>query len=632
MKKVLSLFVFIMSSLNLINAQKSTYLAIYPDSLRKNANAIIKENLIEIEIPSFDKMNIKKRRVITIFNEIGLKHMDASEYFDKSTSIKNIEAKIYNAFGTELKKIKRKDFKENSVSQGSTITDNRVLYLDYTPTEYPFTLVFESETSSSNTAFIPPWSPVEDYYISIVHSKLVFNYTNDVDLKYKEFNFDESILTKKETGHIEYQVDNIKAIKYEEMSPRIIKYKPYIMFGLNKFNLENVVGYANDWKSFGSWMDESLLKETDEIPQETIDKLKLLTKNANSSIEIAKIIYKFVQDKTRYVSIQLGIGGWRPMLAKDVDRLGYGDCKALTNYTRSLLKAFNIPSYYAVVYGDRNKRNIQEDFVSMQGNHVILGIPENDEIIWLECTSQTQAFGFQGDFTDDRNLLILKPEGGEIVKTKNFSEEDNLKTLRGSYQISENGNLSGNLKITSKGLQYDWEFDKERLNREDQIKRYKEEFDNINNLNLTEIKLDNDKNNIEFIEELELKAEGYAQNLNGKLMFAINAFNQNSYVPKKYKTREFPFEIQRGYTDVDEIEVMLPEGFEIEAKPNDFELDNEFGYYKIEFITNDSKKIIYKRKLVIKKGFYENLKYETYRKFRETIAKNDNSKIVIRKS
>jgi hypothetical protein len=49
------------------------------------------------------------------------------------------------------------------------------------------------------------------------------------------------------------------------------------------------------------------------------------------------------------------------MLAKDVDKLGYGDCKVLMNYTRVLLKSICIDAYYTI-YGDQSIRNIDQKF------------------------------------------------------------------------------------------------------------------------------------------------------------------------------------------------------------------------------------------------------------------------------
>src|SRR5690625_198168 len=97
---------------------------------------------------------------------------------------------------------------------------------------------------------------------------------------------------------------------------------------------------------------------------------------ANEKTNEAKTrkIYQYIQDKVRNVSVQIGIGGWKPMPAMEVDKLSYGDCKALTNYTKVLLDALGIPSYYTVLYADSNTIDIHEDFVSFQGNHVILGI------------------------------------------------------------------------------------------------------------------------------------------------------------------------------------------------------------------------------------------------------------------
>ena len=82
----------------------------------------------------------------------------------------------------------------------------------------------------------------------------------------------------------------------------------------------------------------------------------------------------------------------------------------------------------------------------------------------------------------------------------------------------------------------------------------------------------------------------------------------------------------------DEIEITIPDGFIVEAKPNGMEQETEFGYYKIEFNAISTNKILCTRKLIIKTGFYDKSKYESYRKFRETIAKADNSKIVISKT
>ena len=628
-------YLFILSSL-FCYSQNSEYSSLnIPDSLKQNANAVIRLRKLDITISSQKLMTIKSIQVTTVLNELGLRSLDLAESYDKNRKINKIEATAYDAFGKELKTYKRKDFRDTSVADGfSVFNDNRAIYLDYTPITYPFTFVFETEIVTSNTAFISPWSPMDGYLVSTQNTSISITFKSELILKKKEVNFSSLYpLQKKETlSSISYSAKNLVAKKREELCPSFVDTFPIVHFALENFELENVAGKASNWSDFGKWYYNSLLADTEEIPEETQLKIKKLVGNEKNPIEIAKIIYKYVQDKTRYVSIQVGIGGWKPMLAKDVDKLGYGDCKALTNYTRCLLKTVGVPSYYTVVYADSDEtKDLQSDFASIDGNHIILALPSEKDLIWLECTSQIKPFGFQGNFTDDRNVLLVKPEGGEIIKTKTFTEKDSFQSTVGGYQITENGDLIGKVKIVSNGLLYDRTYGKERMSKEDQIKNYKDEFSNINNLTLKKINFNNNQNIIQFTEELELEAQGYAQNSGGKFLFAINAFDQSAYVPKKYKTREFPFEIERGYSTEEDIEITLPEGYIIEAKPNGTELETEFGYYKIEFNAISTNKIQCKRKLIIKKGFYDKSKYESYRKFKETIAKTDNSKAVITK-
>jgi len=123
----------------------------------------------------------------------------------------------------------------------------------------------------------------------------------------------------------------------------------------------------------------------------------------------------------------------------------------------------------------------------------------------------------------------------------------------------------------------------------------------------------------------------YANNSNNKLIFVLNAFNQETNIPKKHRVREFPFEIKRGSTEEEVLEISFPAGYAIEAMPSTTEIDNEFGYYKIEFLNKESNLIICKRKYILKQGFYEKEKYESFRKFKETISRTDNSKIILNK-
>jgi len=617
-------------------AQKSDYSILkISDSLKENANAVLRLDQMDIVIASQRSMNIKVQRVVSVLNNKGLNDIDAFQHYDKTTSIKSIEAVVYDAFGNEIKKIKRKDFKDQSAVSGSTLfSDNRVLYLDYTPISYPFTIVYTSEVETSNTAFIPQWYFLGGYYLSVEKCALNVTFPKELGFKKKEFRFSDFNITKTvdTDTKLSYTAVNILAQKQEDLSPSQTDLFPKVMMGLEHFHLEGVDGTATTWEAFGKWYGEKILTGTTTLPEETKTKIKALVGNEKDPVKKAKIIYDYVQKKSRYVNIAVGIGGWKPMLATDVDRLGYGDCKALSNYTKALLQAVDVPSYNTILYGDRYKSDIQSDFVSMQGNHMILAVPDKDNYIWLECTSQDDPFGYQGTFTDDRNVLVVKPEGGEIVRTKIYDDKGNTQTGKGTYTIDENGNFSGTLKIASQGSQYAAKSRVENLQPNEKEEHYKEYWDNINNLKLGKITFTNDKENILFTEDVQLSASNYGAVSGNKMIFVVDAFNQYTGNVKRIRNRKNPFQIQRGYLDTDEIEINLPAGFSVEFLPQNYELKGKFGEYKTEILKKENNKITYKRSMFLNKGKYSNKEYDEYRLFMEQVSRNDNAKIILTKN
>lgn len=630
LKPIFSIVLMLMSCFT-FSQEKLLALTISPE-LKKNSNAVVRSNVTIIDIEAIDKIIVKHHRIVTVFNKLGESKVDGVVYYDNAVTVKKLEAKVFNALGQEIKKFKKKDFKDVSVADGFSIfSDNRAKYFDYTPINYPYTVEFIVETVRTNTAFIPKWLPIEGYYVSTEFSSFKVNNNSGSELTKKALNF-EGYDTIEELSDFNYTVKNLPAVVAETYSPSFTTFAPFLKLALKEFSMEGVKGSNTSWQNFGQWMNDKLIKGTETLPEPVKQEIKTLTKDATSSIDKARIVYKYMQDKSRYVSIQVGIGGWKPMLARDVDRLGYADCKGLSNYTKALLEVVGIESYYTVVWSGSNITNIDENFSSLEGNHVILTIPNKDDYIWLECTSQDAPFGYNANFTDDRDVLIITPNGGKIVHTKVYKTLNNTQVTKADVVIDALGNMNANVNVVYKGSQYDNHTHIESKDLKDQKLFYKNHFDNINNLNIASFKINNNKEAIIFTENLELEATKYASKAGERLLLVPNLFNKKTTSPPRYKNRTLPFEIDRGFADRDEYNITIPDGFSFESLKEPVSISNKFGTYKISIIKKDRKTILYKRELIINKGKYLKEEYITYRAFCLDIVKHDKSRIAIKKN
>lgn len=621
-------------SISFCSAQHLDYSILTLDkSLTLDANAVVRLDEMKIQVLAHNQLKYSVDEVVTVLNKLGDRHSVSSISFDKERKIKNINVFVYNQLGQEINHFKKKDFADISAVDGfSLFNDDRILRHTYTPISYPYTIRTTYEVETSDTAFFPPWYFLSNYRVSVEKSHYEIAYsTLDLKPEIKEHNLEELIFNKIEApGRFIYKAKNIPAVSYEELSPSFRDVVPRLSVRMKNFSLKGEYGEAENWKELGSWMNTALLKNRDELPQETIVKAKKLVEGVSDDLEKAKIIYKYVQDNTRYISVQIGIGGWKPISAVDVDLVKYGDCKGLSNYTYALLKAVGVTAYYTVIYAGKDKVDFQEDFAALQGNHAILAIPYKDNYYWIDCTSQVHPFGFVGDFTDDRKALIITPNGGEIVKTVSYINEQNLSKFIANFKLGERGEITADVSMESRGIAYDNRFQLENENRENTVISYKKYWDYINNLEVESSSFFNDREAVVFKESVFLSATNYATISGNRMFFIPNAFDRNNYVPDRYRVRIRPLLIDRGYLDESEFSIALPKGYMVEAMPEDVIIESEFGKYTMELIHNKTEHTIkYSRSLFIKKGDFEKEKYDDYRVFREKTAKNDNAQIVL---
>lgn len=614
-----------------VYAQPSYSVATIPHELTANANSILVRETMEVDVSKSNKLIYKEHTVRAVLNKKGDNDVISYVAYDDDTHVVSAEVFVYDQKGNELRHFKKRDF--NDVSKGDGISlynDDRALYLDYTPSEYPYIFEFKYEIESKTTAFIPKWYPVGNYWRSTIEStyKLTFDPANKP--RFSAANLDGYDISISETPTaIIGTAKNIKAIRYEDASLPFPLIAPNVRFALNKFFYKGVPVIANNWKELGFWMQSSILHDVNDLPEGTVERIKNLVQNDTTHLAKAKKIYEFVQNKVRYISVQIGVGGWKPMLASEVDKLSYGDCKALTNYTKSLLEAVGIPSYYTILYAGSNGLDFSNDFSLLQGNHAILGIPVDNDIVWLECTSQDAPFGFGGSFSDDRDVLIITPEGGKIVRTKTYSHKDNTQENTGSIFIDAQGVLRANVNVVSKGLQYDDKYMWATKSKNELEKHYKERWSYINGFSIDKVTLQDNKDDIVFSEHLELVIPNYLLEVGNDLLLCPNVFNQSQYIPSRIRDRRQMLHIKEGFEDVDSFDITIPEGYSVDSLPKNETVTNKFGSYSIQFEKLAENRIKYNRKLTIKKGTFPASEYENYRNFRRKISKLDTSKILL---
>jgi hypothetical protein len=381
----------------------------------------------------------------------------------------------------------------------------------------------------------------------------------------------------------------------------------------------------SSWKSFGEWV-YNLIKNRDLIPEQEAVKISEITSGAKDQRDKVKMIYEYVQSKTRYVSIDIGIGGFQPAEAAAVAKNGFGDCKALANYTRSLLKAAGINSFYTLVNAGPDK-SFNKKFVDNHFNHIILCVPMQKDTVWLECTSQTAPFNYLGTFTDDRYVLLITPEGGKLVRTPAFANDENVSKRAGSVYINILGASTG--KITNKysGYYYHFATSIYGMDSEEEMKRslYNglvfPDF-KLNSAAYKEIKTEKPTAFLTY----DISVNDFAS-LSGKRLFFNPALSAAEYL----QDQPAALEIDEHKIMSDSISYNLPLGYKVEYLPKNVILENEFGKFRYQLeISKD--KVIYQRYLQLYKGIIPVEKFREIRDFINLIAKTDRERIILSKS
>jgi len=606
------LFSISVFSNNIFSEKTSNYpVSDIPDELLEEANAVVRLDHTEFELKSRKTATLKAKYVITILNQKANRHAHFVQGYDKFRKISSIKATVYNAYGKEIKKFKKKDIIDQSAISGiSLYEDSRLKAIEVMQNQYPFTVEVEFEVEYKGLLIYPSWNIFPSYDVAIQQSSYKAIIPSSLGVRYKSINTNiEPKMDKNGNADIYFWSDsNLKAMKQEHFGPSTSSIFLKVILAPNEFEYDGHAGNMKDWKTYGQWMYQ-LLQGREELPEKTKAEVQKLVAGVNDEKEKVRLIYEYLQSKTRYISIQLGIGGLQPFKAEYVDKNGYGDCKALSNYTRAMLGSVNIPSYYATIGAGPRHQSIQPEF-AWKGytNHAVLCVPLEKDTIWLECTSQSNPFGYMGSFTGDRNAMLVTENGGVIVKTPQYPLEVNTQIRKATITLDGTGNAIAKINTTYGGLQYEnvqWQFtrnDKEK--KESLLKKL-----NIPNIEITNFDYSQNKAPIPVAtEKLELRIRSYGSPSGKRLFVPLNILNKRKKAPAKIKDRKTDVVIDVPYIDRDTIVYEFPDYFTVESLPKLVKIESDFGTYSSS-VVQEGNKVTYIRTMTMNKKTFPPERY-----------------------
>ena len=415
-------------------------LPVRAQGIADNSNSVIVEAQTEVICKSMTQSVERETRTVTILNKKGL---DAAHFFcscDMFRSLQKFSGELINASGQSVRKIKKSELLKSEYSS-SLSTDDYLYYYECNYPSFPFTVKYVWEVKCNNGLIgYSTFMPQTDFNQGVEKSAYRIELPAGQQCRHRALNTDgKNIQIKESTGPegqqiIEVSATQLPPIQSEPFGPSFAQLFPRVYFAPSAFSFDKTQGDMSTWQKYGEWQYD-LLNGRDQLTEPLKSKLHELTTNCGTDREKVKAVYDYLAKTTRYVSIQLGIGGLQPIAATDVCRTGFGDCKGLSNYTRAMLNELGIPSTYTVI-STTNERLLPDFSSANQMNHVILQVPLPQDTLWLECTNPQLPFGYVHQDIAGHDALLIEPTGGRMYRLPTYPDSLNTQQITARISLS----------------------------------------------------------------------------------------------------------------------------------------------------------------------------------------------------
>jgi hypothetical protein len=574
-----------------------------------------------------DKLVQTDSIILQINNRNGENYTDISIPYSKSEKISGIEGWIEDETGRKVRTLKNSDIHDKSkISDISLFEDHYEKTFQLKFNTYPYRICYTYRIVYNSFTTMADWAPELFSKIPTKEARLIVKVPQNYPIKKYVRNVE---FTRTDTleKNIEYEFvskykainqDEIFAEPYSNIEPKVVIVPLKFIYGIN--------GSNDNWMTYGNWV-YNLNYGLNDLPEREKIIVNNLILGLSDKKEIVRTLYHYLQDHTRYINISIGVGGYKSYPASYVSENKYGDCKALTNYMKSLLEFAGIKSYFTLINASLQPVKLIEDLPFPQFNHMILAVPIDRDTLWIDNTSNSGPFAYVGSYLQNRKALFIDENRSRPINMPEFNNEDVKMVRKFNVSINESGNAEAQIVFSFGGFLFECFNELKTQNtpdEQDKIVRDYMPFTNFDILNWDLNKLDRDTARIELVSTLNiyklLKPVGNDVYFN---IFPVRILNFKS--PAE---RNLPLQFPYPVNNVDSLTYSVPEGSYVKSVPEPVDLSSAFGKYEARITLKENKIYVFK-KFELFPATYPIEKYKDFYKYINMVKEADKITLIL---
>jgi Domain of Unknown Function with PDB structure (DUF3857)/Transglutaminase-like superfamily len=520
------------------------------------------------------------RRAVKILGTEGRDLGYLAIHYDADTRIGSLNAWGLGANGEEYR-VKDGDAVESAAFEGALYADYKLKVLRI-PAAQPGNVIGYEYTQTEH-----PWALQQIWQLQSEVPARTVRYTLELPegWSHEERWMNAAALQPRVAGRqTTWESTDVAAIKEEPDMPPVQTVAARMAINFIPPQ-EQLQGKAHrTWNDVGRWfygLAEPRRAATPELQAKT----RALLAGKTTALEKIAALAAFAQRDVRYVAIEIGIGAVQPHPAGAVFTNRFGDCKDKVTVLSAMLHEAGIESYYALANSERGV--VDPSFASMaECNHAIIAIklpddapakglysvvnhPKLGRLLLFDPTSETTPLGYLPDDLQESRVVVVTANGGEIVDVPAHPPEANRLDLAAKLTLDGSGALAGDVRYVRTGLFAAHMRARLATMNESERKQYVERTfaSHLPQSSVSDLVIENlDDLDKDLVVRCKLTANGYAKRAAGMLLVRPRVLGRKAD-SIDMSARKFDYVMQGPSLETDDIEIVMPAGFQPDELP-----------------------------------------------------------------